>query len=202
MSARHVVLTALAVLLPLAGGGCGVPAGEAPATIAPADVPYGLAAPSSPAPAPSPSAPVDDQPVVYLVGPGNALVPRGREDAQDTTAHRLEDLLAGLAAGPTAAERREGLSTALPPGVQLSVAETDDGTVTVDIGGAAEAPSGRESRTAVAQIVLTATSLPEVEGVLLTRAGTPVEAPLPSGELTSAPLSAADYAGFLTTLPD
>jgi spore germination protein GerM len=86
--------------------------------------------------------------------------------------------------------------------VQLSVAETDDGTVTVDIGGAAEAPSGRESRTAVAQIVLTATSLPEVEGVLLTRAGTPVEAPLPSGELTSAPLSAADYAGFLTTLPD
>ena len=76
--------------------------------------------------------------------------------------------------------------------------ELSDGTVTIDLGGDAEAPAGQESRRAVAQIVLTATSLPEVEEVLLTRDGEPVDAPLPSGELTSQPLSAADYEPLLT----
>jgi len=59
-------------------------------------------------------------------------------------------------------------------------------------------PSGGASRRAVAQLVLTATSLQGVDAVRLTIGGDPVEAPLPTGELTSAPLTAADYAVFLT----
>ena len=53
----------------------------------------------------------------------------------------------------------------------------------------------------MAQVVLTATSLPGVDAVRLTFAGNPVEAPLPSGELTSGALTAADYATFLTGSP-
>ena len=49
----------------------------------------------------------------------------------------------------------------------------------------------------MAQIVLTATSVPGVDAVRLTLSGAPVEAPLPSGELTSEPLNADDYATFL-----
>jgi hypothetical protein len=45
--------------------------------------------------------------------------------------------------------------------------------------------------------VLTATTVPGVETVLLTLAGQSVEAPLPSGELTSDPLTAADMTPFL-----
>jgi spore germination protein GerM len=77
------------------------------------------------------------------------------------------------------------------------VAQLSDGTATIDIDGPDEAPSGGASRLAVAQIVLTATSVPGVDAVRLTLSGEPVEAPLPSGQLTSAPLTAADYAALL-----
>ena len=176
---------------------CGVPTGGEPTTIPAAEIPYGLAAPS-PTPTASPSAGSDLDPSrIFLVGAGDALVPRPRETDGSTPREELEDLLTALAKGPTGPERSEQLSTALSPEVQLSVAELTDGAATIDIDGPAEAPSGWASRRAVAQIVLTATSVPGVDAVRLTLAGAPVEAPLASGELTSEPLTAADYAALL-----
>lgn len=205
MTARRIPACGAALLVALAAAGCGVPVGGAPTTIAPSDVPYGLASPTEASPSPASPVPRADEPLVFLVGPGDLLVPRGRRTdtgtGAGTQADRLDALLAELAAGPTEGERAEGLSTALPPGVELSVTGDDRSTVTVDLGGPADAPSGRESRSAVAQVVLTVTSLPRVDAVLLTREGVPVEAPLPSGELTSAPLTEADYAVFLTSPP-
>jgi hypothetical protein len=72
------------------------------------------------------------------------------------------------------------------------------GTATVDIGGVVDAPSGWATRRTVGQLVLTATSVPGIDAVRLTLTGDPVEAPLPDGELTSDPLTADDYAVFLT----
>jgi spore germination protein GerM len=46
----------------------------------------------------------------------------------------------------------------------------------------------------VGQIVLTATSVPDVEAVLMTRDGALVQLPIPGGALTSAPVTAQDYA--------
>jgi hypothetical protein len=183
------------VLLALAG--CGVPTGSPPERIAASDVPYGLAAPTpSTAPAePSPAA--ADDPRVYLVTAQERLVPRGRDVGAGPRADRLSDLLAELANGPTEEERAEELSTALRPEVTLAVESLDDGVATVDITGAEGAQSSEESRRAVAQIVLTATSLPGIDAVLLTADGEQVEAPLPSGELTSRPLTAGDYAVLL-----
>ena len=202
MSRRRLWGAPAALALALAAAGCGVPTGGAPTTVAPSDVPYGLASPTDTAPAPVTPAPTTDEPAVFLVGDGDVLVPRGRESGPGTTADRLTELLGALAAGPTAGERREGLSTALPLGVELGVAGIRAGTATVDLRAPADAPSARESRAAVAQIVLSATSVPGVQAVLLTSSGSPVEAPLPSGELTSAPLTSADYAAFLTSVPD
>lgn len=194
-------LVALSLALSPAALSCGVPTGGPPEPIASAEVPSALAAPSRP-PAPMTSvAPQLDQPRIYLVDADGVLVPRGRETTGTTLAARLDDLLAGLAEGPTAGERSEELSTALPPGMRLSVAEIDGDTVTIELAGSGDAPSGEASRRAVGQIVLTATSLEGVTGVLLSRDGAPVEAPLPSGELTSAPLTAADYAALVTTPP-
>ena len=203
MTARRLAPAGAALLVALAAAGCGVPVGDAPTTAAPSDVPYGLASPTEASPSTASPVPRADESLVFLVGPGDLLVPRGRGTGTGTgpPAERLDALLAELAAGPTEGERAEGLSTALPPGVELGVTGDDGGTVTVDLGGPADAPSGRESRSAVAQVVLTATSLPRVDAVLLTRDGVPVEAPLPSGELTSAPLTEADYAVFLTSPP-
>ncbi|MCZ2811573.1 MULTISPECIES: GerMN domain-containing protein [unclassified Modestobacter] len=187
-----------ALLLAGALAGCGVPTGGAPEPIPTSQVPYDLASPSPTATgAPSADARIDE-PRVYLVAEDGVLVARGRSLDSGPLEDRLDQLLDDLATGPSASELTDRLSTALRPETSLTVEELSDGTVTIELGGDAQAPAGQESRRAVAQIVLTATSLPEVEAVLLTQAGEPVEAPLPSGELTSRPLSATDYEPLLT----
>jgi sporulation and spore germination protein len=195
VSARLAVGASLVALLALAG--CGVPTGGRPDAIPPSSVPFGLASAEPSAPSAT-SAPVHlDEPRIYLVEPNDALVPIARQIPEGRVRERLAILLKYLAAGPTRMEKRHQVSTALPPDIVLRVRDVTDDRVTIDIGGPADAPSGKESRRAVAQIVLTATSLPEVHGVLLTSDGTPIEAPLPSGELTSAPLTALDYTPML-----
>jgi spore germination protein GerM len=187
-----------ALLLVTASAACGVPTGGAPDPIAASDVPYGLAeaVPSTSAAPTTPAQP--DQPRVYLLAEDGALVPQGRSLADGALRDRLDELLDDLAAGPTADELTDRLSTALRPEISLTVEDLSGGTVTIDLGGTAEAPSGQESRRAVAQIVLTATSLPGVDAVLLNRTGQRVEPPLPSGELSARPLTADDYASLLT----
>lgn len=193
------VLGVVAALLVAAG--CGVPTGGEPTTIPTSEIPFGLAEPSAPPTAAEPPEVLADTSRVYLVAAGDVLVPRGRELAGSSRRERLTDLLDELAAGPTAAERDEQLSTALPPEVRLTVAGFDDGTATIEMDAATQAPSGIASRRAVAQIVLTATSVPGVRSVLLHLAGEPIEAPLPSGELTRRPLTADDYLVLTTPAP-
>ena len=181
--------------------GCGVPTGGEPSTIPATDVPYGLA---DPAPAPTPTVPpeaVADASRVHWVTAADTLVPRVREVSGTSRRARLADLLEQLAAGPTAAERDEQLSTALPPEVRLSVTGLDGGTATIDLDALAEAPAGGTGRRAVAQIVLTATSVPGIDAVLLELAGEPIEAPLPDGALSDRPLTASDYAAAAAAVP-
>ena len=187
-----------AVGLALVLAACGVPSGGPPQAIPSSEVPYGLADPR-----PSPTAPAGTEPVgapsqVFLVAGDEVLTGRPREVEGPSVRERLDDLLAALVEGPTGAERDEQLSTLLTPDVRLSVTGMSGRTATVDLGLPTGAPSGAAGRLAVAQVVLTATSLRGVDAVRLTLADDPVEAPLPSGQLTSAPLTAADYSVFLT----
>ena len=199
MRRRSRDLPGLAVLVLLAG--CGVTTGGSPEEIAPSDVPYGLLSATPTTATPSSVAPVGDQPRVYLVSSDDVLVASGREVANGTVEDRLEELLGELTSGPTTDELEDELTTALPPGTEFSVNAVDGGTVTIDLTGPGEAPSGLQSRLAVAQIVLTATSLPDVRAVLLSSEGDPLEAPLPSGELTTAPLEAGDFASLVVAPP-
>jgi hypothetical protein len=198
MRFRRRFLALAAVVL---AAGCGVPTGAAPETLAPTDIPYALASPSPGSAAATSSPAREDRPRVYLVDADDVLVPSGRDVTGTTPAQRVDDLLAQLAAGPTSGERDAEFTTALPPQLRLSATRTEAGTVTVDLSGASEAPAGEQSRRAVGQIVLTATSVPGISAVLLTHDGEPLEAPLPSGELTSAPLTAADYRALLVAPP-
>jgi spore germination protein GerM len=197
MTGRRLLVAAV---LALVTAGCGVPTGGEPTTIAPSDIPYGLTTPSAAPPA-TLAEPVADPSRVFLVASDDSLVPRARPVSGSTRTERLENLLGHLAAGPTAGERDEELSTALPPDVRLTVTDVAKGTATIDIGGAVDAPSGWATRRTVGQLVLTATSVPGIDAVRLTLAGDPVEAPLPDGELTTEPLTAEDYEVFLTPPP-
>lgn len=195
MSRRRGLAAAVLVLWL---GGCGVPTGDAPRAIPSSEVPYGLADRT-----PAPSAPSDVVTVaapsqVFLVGADEVLVGRPREVTGTTARDRLADLLGQLEQGPTAAERGEQLSTLLTPEARLSLTDLAAGTATIDLALPEGAPTGGAGRRAVGQLVLTATSVRGVDAVRLTIGGEPVDAPLPTGELTSAPLTAADYAVFLT----
>ena len=194
---RGTLLLALVV----SASACGLPTGGPPETIAPSDVPYGLTSAAPTRTQETSTPPRSDEPRIYLVAVDEALVPRGRAVEAGSPEERLDRLVDELAAGPNGAELGEQLSTALPPEMRLSVTAVDGRTAAIDISGSENAPSGLESRRAVGQIVLTATSLPGIGAILLTRDGVPVEAPLPSGELTSEPLTAEDYAALLTSPP-
>jgi hypothetical protein len=181
--------------------GCGVPTGDAPQRIPASDVPYGLASPAPPTAAPFSAVPAAGDPRVYLVTGWDLLVARGRDVTGPSLEDRLGKLLADLAVGPTRQELAEQLSTALRPEVRLAVEAVENGVATISIAGTEGGQSTGESRRAVAQIVLTATSLPGIDAVRLSAGGEVVEAPLPSGELTSRPLTADDYA-VLVAPPD
>lgn len=181
--------------------GCGVPTGDPPHRIDAADIPYGLAESTPGSAAPTTAASAADDPRVFFLNAEDLLVPRARDVGQGPQEERLNALLGALAAGPTEQELRGQLSTALRPDVDLSIQAVDDGVVTVDVDGAEGAQNGGESRQAVAQIVLTATSLPAIDAVLISADGQRIEAPLPSGELSSAPLTAEDYRELVAAAP-
>ena len=191
-------LAAVGALALLTVSGCGVPTSGDPTTIPASEVPYDLASPTASAPSGSSAETMLAEAGIYLVTAEEHLVPRGRELAGGDLEEQLDELLAQLAFGPSAQELADELTTALPPEVELDVTDITDGTVTVDIAGPVDAPTGGKTRLAVGQIVLTATSEPGVRAVLLTREGEPIEAPLPDGELTSEPLTADQFAAFLT----
>lgn len=193
---RRPLVVVAGVVIGLAG--CGVPTSGEPTTIAASDVPYGLASPTATAPSGSSDQTMLTEAGVYLVTTDDVLVPRGRELGEGPIQDRLEGLLGELAVGPSAQELADELATSLPPEVELDVTDITGGTVTVDIAGPVDLPTGAQGRLAVGQIVLTATSLPQVFAVRLARDGEPVDAPLPDGELTSEPLTAAQFASFLT----
>jgi spore germination protein GerM len=186
---RGLVAGALVAVL----AGCGISTGGPVETIPESDVPPGLITPTPTSAAPATPEPTAESSRIHLVARDDTLVPRPREVTGPSLRERLGDLLAELAAGPTADERELQLSTALPPDVELAVTDVSGGTATIDLTGPVDAPTGLASRRAVAQVVLSATTVPGVEAVVLTIDGERVEAPLPSGELTAAPLSADDY---------
>lgn len=200
MNGRLAAWAALALAAVLAG--CGVPTGGTPSAIPPSEIPYGLAEPSPTTPPSAAPEAVADTSRVHWISAADTLVPRAREVAGSTRRERLTSLLEQLAAGPSADEQAEQLSSALPPEVRLRLTALADGTATVDIDALGQVPAVGSTRRAVAQVVLTATSVPGVRAVLLELAGEPIEAPLPSGELTARPLTAEDYASFATPTPE
>jgi spore germination protein GerM len=131
---------------------------------------------------------------VYFIG-GRSLSEASRSLRDATGRRALQELLDDLVAGPTAADRGRGLSTALPPATRLVVTGLAATVATVDLIVDQLPPN---QTTAIAQIVLTATSLPEVSEIRLTVNGQPISPPLASGAQTDRPLNRTDYLAFLS----
>ena len=169
---------------------CGVPDHGPPVTIT--QVPYHLMQPE-PSVTATPSPGGTARPFVYLVR-DQVLVPVQASVRQlSDPAAAVMDVLAQLADGPSEQDRNAGLSTALGPDTAVHLAGLEDGVARIDIVAGDQIPSPSRVPLAVAQVVLSVTSVPGVGSVLMTRDGSPVELPLPGGALTGSPVRAQDY---------
>lgn len=179
-----------AILLVLAG--CGVPIQSEPVPIASGAVPTRLQGSPGP-PTTAPSATPGRPAVQVNFVRDDRLVALVRDTPATTPTDRLTAVVDALLAGPTENEQAGGITTALPPGIALSVADIQGSRVDLQLSGQTDGRSATENVLAVGQIVLSVTALPTIDQVSFSRDGAPVEALLADGALTAEPLTAADY---------
>jgi spore germination protein GerM len=99
------------------------------------------------------------------------------------------DVVAALSQGPTVAERRQGLRTALVTPLNVGKVLIDHaGNVTLALKDAPPQVGAAEQVLVFAQLVLTVTSLPGLHTVRLTLDGAPLAVPRSNGSLTTQPL--------------
>ncbi len=180
---RLLVLAAAAVLV-LAGCDNGDGGSSTPATLAPS---------TSGAPTASPSrstSPVGVAVSAYFLAKEKVqpVLRRATSSAVATDAVRA------LLQGPTAQERGQGLSTAIPAGTTLHGIVIKDRLATVDLSSQFGSGGGSASMKArVAQVVFTVTRFPTVDRVSFELDGKPVTALGGEGLLLDEPQTRADY---------
>ncbi len=128
-----------------------------------------------------------------------------------TTENQLtdEEMIQALQAGPTASEAAQGLRTALTPLVPeeplVITAEAQGVPVAVNPGQTAvvlnpeftQLPS-QEQLLVLGQVVATLADSPDSTVLFVDDQGTPIGIPLPSGRLTSDPVSTADFTQLMS----
>ncbi len=168
--------------------GCGIPvedrARPVPADMIPSSVPaHGPATSSASGDRGSASADV------FLVR-DSRLVRVGRQPWDPPA---LEGAIAALLRGPTAAERADGVRTALTRPVRLA-GTVAAGVPLIDVTDSFADVEGQEQILALAQLVFTLTALPGVDGVSFALDGRPVEVPTGDGALKRGPIRRHDFA--------
>lgn len=133
-------------------------------------------------------------------GTGRVFLLRGAADADDVRlvsvqrpASAPEPVIAALLDGPNQAEVNAGLTTALPPELELRSVRQGAGTLFVDLSEEMLELASGDLRLAVAQIVYTAGELAAVNSVRLLVDGASREWPNGRGELQSDPLTVYDF---------
>ena len=159
---------------------CGVPINSAPSALSKSAVPFGLLGPSTPTSTTSsvPS-PVQVPVQIYFVGTGGRLVAVDRD--VPVAAPGLVTVLGALVDGPTDAEAAAGLQNYVPAQTVVLGATLTAGVATVNLSGTFGQLVGQTQIDAVAQIVFTATALPDVTGVAFELDGQAVEVPVADG---------------------
>lgn len=173
------------VLLATALAGCGIPLDAAPEAV---EVEV-AAAPDDAGPIPGDLAAVS----IYLVR-NDSLVDVTRDLPAPPTVEIIFDSLLGSVTEP---EQRSGLRTAIPRGTETISIDESGTTLLVDLSRDFAAIGGEEEVLAVAQIVLTATSIDGIELVDFRIEGIHTDVPVANGALSADPVGAADYEALI-----
>lgn len=185
------LLAGLVTATALFAAGCGIPTSGSPTAIAKADVPVHLLDPVTPAtvnPTISPSVAVPE--LIYLVDSSQHVIAVSRD--VEIPAGPSE-IIGALLDGPTAAESDFGLQSFLT-GTNIHVAVTVAGGVaTVDFTSNPFQVVGPDQTLAIAQVVYTATQLPDVKSVIFEIDGQRRDVPIPSGVQVPGPVDRSTY---------
>jgi hypothetical protein len=178
---------ALAALLAV---GCGIPEDRHPTALPGGVITPGLGSTTTTATRPSSPEPAMEA-TVFLVR-ADYVEPVVRR----TTRADLQTVLEVLVTGPTEAELGAGLRTAISSQTQLHSIAVNGRTVVIDVTSAFVEVVGQEQILALAQVVLTATTVPGITEVRFALEGEPVDVPRADGTLSPGPLTATDYAAL------
>ncbi|MGL5828683.1 MAG: GerMN domain-containing protein [Angustibacter sp.] len=193
---RRTELSALA-LLALCLAACGLPRSGQVQRIDPDQVPYALSSTAAPADGQGSSGAVTGQARVYWLDSNQQVISVSVRLVTSGPSARLTESLELLSSGPTERQRGLGFGTALGPGVVITVMAITDRIADLELTAAVAAPSANRLPLAIGQVVLTATSNPDIDAVRFVRNGEPWAVPLVGGALTPGPLSRAQDADLL-----
>jgi spore germination protein GerM len=174
------------VLLLLLAVACGIPLDAEPETV---DVDVD-GSPDAPGPVPGDLAAV----TMYLVS-DETLVRVTRDLPADAG---LQSILESLFGGLTEPEARSDLRSSIPTGTEIIGIETEGRIARIDLSREFAVVGGEAETLAVAQIVLTATSVDGIDLVAFELEGVPTDVPVASGALSIDPVDAADYAALVS----
>lgn len=186
---RPVLGAALVAAAVLGSGACGISPDERAVLEPEGAIPFDLLGTAPPTTEPTASALGAPIRICLVAGQQRVLVvTRSLEPGFGAA-----DLVAALVAGPTAAERTYGLTSALADPDTVRTVRVEGGVATVDLDPAfAEVPTA-DQLDAVAQLVCTLTGQPGIGQVRFTVDGRPVEVPRGDGSSTSEPVVRADF---------
>ncbi|MDQ7907611.1 GerMN domain-containing protein [Phytohabitans sp. ZYX-F-186] len=188
---RRRGVAALTLLLVAAATGCGVQAENIPREANPPNgISHAWATQTPPDPGPG-AGPIQER--LYFVQDGELVAVTRNLDAQPSVDELVDDLLAG----PTDAEQRDGLTSALLGNDIVVGVQLDDGRATVELTAGLDESGRTDQILAFAQIVCTLTAKDAITAVSFTRDGQVVGVPRADGSLADAPATAADYASLL-----
>lgn len=183
---RALVLLVLA----LAAAACGIPTDGTPRALPAEGVPNGLLElPTTSTSTTLP--PLESASVNVFLLTADRLSPVERSVPADV---QLVAVIEALLSGARPEEQEQGLSSAIPPTAELLDAQRRpaERLALVDLSSDFNV-EGAQLRRAVAQVVYTATALPDVERVTLLIEGREVEVPVEDGSLVRRPLTRRDF---------
>lgn len=136
---------------------------------------------------------------VYFVRGPRLVAVRRSAGGQEPVA---EAAMRALLAGPTAAERRQGIRTAIPASANLLQVGVFDGVAEVDLSQEFQSPASSSAIVRrVAQVVWTLVGLPGVNAVRFAIDGSPIRVVTDRETVVSRPVSAPDYATLAPANP-
>jgi spore germination protein GerM len=184
--ARTRIVTAVAIVIALVIGGCGLPTDDEPRTIPESDIPEELLAPSSTT---TPEQPGAFTVTLWWIDDG-LLAPRDGNVAD----FRIETAIAAVLAGPPPGD----VGTSIPAGTTLLGIEEDDedDVLVIDLSEQITGIGSPELDRALAQIVFTATEEDGVEGVQFQVNGEDLPVPTDAG-VVSDPVQRNDFGALV-----